>query len=126
MGRRGASKRRGRGSTGRSATGSRSTNNLVNEGRLLGPIRSRFLGHGRRNCVARAIAPRWAACHARFYSCVCTSPPPPPACARASLETRLSSRCKVVPSPRNVTLLPPPPSFSILSFVNRSTDILKV
>lgn len=64
---------------GCSATGSRSTNNLVNEGRLLGPIGSRFLGWLGRPSFVRGIAPRVGlrvTRAPRFYSCVCTFPPP--------------------------------------------------
>lgn len=71
-----ALKRGRRGSNGCSATGSRSTNNLVNEGWLLGPIGSRFLGRSGRcaglrlalGCVSRAHPASTRAC--------ALSPPP--------------------------------------------------
>lgn len=86
-----ALKRGRRGSNGCSATGSRSTNNLVNEGWLLGPIGSRFLGRsgwcaGLRlalGCVSRAHPASTRAC--------ALSPPSP-----------CTPRCKCVSFPRQV------------------------
>lgn len=95
-----ALKRGRRGSNGCSATGSRSTNNLVNEGWLLGPIGSRFLGRsgwcaGLRlalGCVSRAHP-------ASTRACALSPPPRARLVANAFLSRAKSAPLTRAPSP---------------------------
>lgn len=95
-----ALKRGRRGSNGCSATGSRSTNNLVNEGWLLGPIGSRFLGRsgwcaGLRlalGCVSRAHP-------ASIRACALSPPPRARLVANAFLSRAKSAPLTRAPSP---------------------------
>lgn len=95
-----ALKRGRRGSNGCSATGSRSTNNLVNEGWLLGPIGSRFLGRSGRcaglrlalGCVSRAHP-------ASTRACALSPPPRARLVANAFLSRAKSAPLTRAPSP---------------------------